>query len=554
MSEFLVKCNSREYPPTDISCWEYYLRNTAQYGEYNVFKHGKVDHPKSEFVSHVEALASFFSRELGLGEKDVFTVFMPTNAESMIIFMALNKLGVIVNFVHPLLPPEMVEELMDFTGSKGIAILDMFAPKYAAVIKKRGVPTLLCNPKEYAYPDVTLCEIDPNALRAVSEPVFCYPSVIKKYLGSKVDSIDEGLGLIASYMNGGGTTGKSKTIKLSNFAFNSVVYMLGGMNIPVERVGVDTELCTMPFFHAFGFCAGGLSALNKGSKVIFISKFDPEQFVALMKENHVVEFNGVPNMYKKLLATPGFDDPVLSNVKVMYSGGDFVSPQLLDGIYSVMRKNGSSADFCAGYGLTECCAVCSVNPPWANKPGTIGKPIDGLRFEIWDEDNRPLPPGETGQIVITGPTMMEGYLTKNGPVDSGIYKDSFGTRWILTGDLGKMDEDGYITFIGRMKRVIIISGYNVYPVDIEMLTDTLDFIRESCAVQGYLDGKPIVRLFVVLEKEGDEEEYKRQILKLISDNLSVFNVPKDIRFIDEIPRTRLQKVDFIALSEFSPEG
>ncbi|MCR5042112.1 MAG: acyl--CoA ligase [Clostridia bacterium] len=554
MAEPLVKCNSREYPPTDISCWAYYLRNTAQYGEYNVFKHGSVDHPRSEFIAHVEALASFFSRELGLGIGDVYTVFMPTNAESMICFMALNKIGVTVNFVHPLLPPEMVDDLMETTGSKGIVLLDMFAPKYAAVIKKRGVPALLCNPREYAYPDVTMCEIDPNSLRTMSDPVYLYPTVIKKYLGSKVDSIDEGLGLIASYMNGGGTTGKSKTIKLSNLAFNNVVYMLGGSNVPCERVGVDTELCTMPFFHAFGFCAGGLSAINKGSKVIFISKFDPEQFVRLMKENHVIEFNGVPNMYKKLLKTPGFDDPVLGNVKVMYSGGDYVSPQLLEGIYSVMRKNGSQAEFCAGYGLTECCAVCSVNPPWANKPGTIGRPIDWLRFEIWDDDNNPLPVGETGQIVITGPTMMEGYLTKNGPRDAGIYKDKFGTRWILTGDLGKMDEDGYVTFIGRQKRVIIISGYNVYPVDIEMLTDTLDFVRESCAVQGYLDGKPIVRLFVVPEKPGDEEEYKAKILKLVSDNLSVFNVPKDIRFIDEFPRTRLQKVDFMALSEFSPEG
>ncbi len=553
MDNAIVTARNREYPPTDICCWEYYLRNTAQYGEYNVFKHGNLDHPKSEFVCHVEALASFFSREMGLTERDVFTVFMPTNAESMMIFMALNKLGVIVNFVHPLLPPEMVEDIMEDTGSKGIALLDMIAPKYAAVIRKRGIPAILCNPKEYAYPSLDMAQIDETALRVMAEPFFCYPDIIRKYSGHRVDSVDEGLGLIASYMNGGGTTGKSKTIKLSNLAFNYVVYMLAGVNVPCADVGVDTELCTMPFFHAFGFCAGGLSAMNKGSKVIFISKFEPETFVKLMKENHVTEFNGVPNMYKKLLACPGFDDPALGNIQVMYSGGDFVSPQLLEAIHAVMRKNGSNAEFCAGYGLTECCAVCSVNPPWANKNGTIGKPLDWLRFEIWNEKNEPVPAGEIGQIVMTGPTMMEGYLTKNGPVDSGIYKDRFGTKWVFSGDLGKMDEDGYVTFVGRQKRVIIISGYNVYPVDIEMLTDVFDFVRESCAVQGYLDGKPIVRLFVVLAQDGDKDEYARIITDKIKDNLSAFSVPKEIRFIDELPRTRLQKVDFMALSQFSPE-
>ena len=158
-----------------------------------------------------------------------------------------------------------------------------------------------------------------------------------------------------------------------------------------------------------------------------------------------------------------------------------------------------------------------------------------------------------GQIVITGASMMEGYLTKNGPADAGIYRDAFGTKWILTGDLGKMDEEGYVTFIGRQKRVIIISGCNVCPVDIEQLVEELPFVHECCAVQGYLGDKPIVRLFVVKAKDGDEEAYRKTITDLISSNLSVFSIPKDIRFIDEIPRTRLQKVDFMALSQFEPE-
>ena len=548
---------SREYPPTDITCWKYFIRNTAQYGEYTVFSHAGKDHGKAEFVADVEALAAFFHRELGLKAQDVFTVFMPTNAESIITFMALNKMGIIVNFVHPLLPPDQVEEILEFTHSKGIMMLDMFAPKYAPMLKKSGLPIVLCSPKEYAYPDKTACPVDPEALRALETgvgSVYTYPEILKRYANQHVNSVPEGRHYLAVYMNGGGTTGKSRTIKLSNHALNSVIYGLAAVNVPVRQIGYDTELCTMPFFHAFGLCAGGLSALNKGSRVIFLPKFDPDQFIALLKQYHVPEFNGVPNMYKKLVEHPGFDIPELKNVSVMYSGGDFVSPQLLEKIYGVMRKNGSKAEFCAGYGLTECGAVCSANRLWANKHGTIGQPIQGLRFEIWDESNHPLPCGEIGQIVITGASMMDGYLTKNGPSDAGLYRDEYGTKWVLTGDLGKMDEEGYVTFIGRQKRVIIISGYNVYPVDIEQLTETLPFVRECCAVQGYVGNKPIVRLFVVKAQEGEEDAYRKTITDLIAANLSHFSVPKEIRFIDEIPRTRLQKVDFMALSQFEPDA
>ncbi|MBR3552872.1 MAG: acyl--CoA ligase [Clostridia bacterium] len=557
MLKIPVTAQSREYPPTDITCWKYFIRNSAQYGDYTIFSHAGKDHSRSEFIGDVEALAAFFHRELGLKEQDVFTVFMPTNAESIITFMALNKMGIIVNFVHPLLPPESVEEILDFTNSKGIMLLDMFAPKYAAMLKKKGLPIVLCSPKEYAISDKTACPIDEEALRSLSSGslnVYQYPTILKRYANQHVNSVPEGKGYIAVYMNGGGTTGKSKTIKLTNYALNCVIYGLAGVITPVENIGYDTELCTMPFFHAFGLCAGGLSALSKGSRAIFLPKFDADQFIALMKTNHVVEFNGVPNMYKKLVERPDFDDPSLKNIKVMYSGGDFVSPQLLEKIYAVMRKNGSNAEFCPGYGLTECGAVCSANRPWASKPETIGQPIQGLRFEIWDDNNHALPCGEIGQIVITGASMMAGYLTKNGPSDAGIYRDAYGTKWILTGDLGKMDEEGYITFIGRQKRVIIISGYNVYPVDIEQLVDTLPFVQESCAVQGYLGDKPIVRLFVVKKGAGDEDAYREEITALISDNLSTFNIPKDIQFIDEIPRTKLQKVDFMKLSQFTPDA
>lgn len=552
-----VLAQSKEFPPADHNCYDYFLKNTEQYGEYTVFSHYGREHKKSELVADIEAAAVYFKNELGLKEGDVYTVFSPTNVESMIVFMALNKIGVIVNFVHPLLPPEAMKEIAVFTKSKGIMVLDMFVAKYVEAIKELSIPLLVAVPSAYALPDKYAAKADENAMAAVRENIktyITYPEMLKKYQGQSLGSMPGKKELIAIYANGGGTTGKSKTIRLSNSALNELVYMLGAQNTPVEEVGVDTEICSMPFFHAYGFCAGGLSAMHKGAKVIFLPKFDADRFVELMKTNKVTEFNGVPNLFKKLLAHPAFDGPHLKNIKVMYVGGDDIRPAFVHQFEKVLRKNGSNASICAGWGLTECCAACSTNPPWINKLGTIGKPLPGLTIEMWDENNKPVPQGKIGQMAVSGPTVMNGYLTEDGKDGVGLYTDENGKKWVLTGDLGYYDEEGYIVFMGRCKRLIIISGYNVYPNDIEKLLTELPFIKESCAVQGFdEDGNKIVRLYVVADNaEENGEEYKKQIIALCSDRLDKFSVPRDIRFIDALPRTKIEKVDFMSLTELEP--
>lgn len=553
----VVCAQTRQFKPANHNCYDYFLINTDQYGDYVVFKHGDYEHLRSEFLADVEALAAYFKLGLGLNRGDVFTSFMPTSIEGMITFMALNKIGVIVNFVHPLLPSENLKELMIESKSRGIMLLDSFIKKHIDLLEEMELPCLICVPSTYAIADKYQAKGDPEAIQLCADRVKTYKvycDALKEYSGQIVEGTKESKDDTAVYMNGGGTTGKSRTIMLPNNALNYVIYMLGAINTPIKVVGVDTELCTMPFFHAFGFCAGGLSAMHKGAKVVFLPQFDVDKFVYLMRTNKVVEFNGVPNMYKKLLAHPDFDGPHLKDLKVMYCGGDDLPPAFLDQFQGVLRKNGSTACVCQGYGLTECCAVCVVNSPWENKQGSIGKALPFLRAEIWDENNKKVPNGTIGQIALTGPTLMKGYLNPEGELGQGLYTDEEGTKWVLTGDLGKLDDEGYITFIGRIKRVIIISGYNIYPVDIEkLLVEELDFIKECCAVQGFVDGKKLVRLYTVLEEDGDKEEYKRMITDLCTQRLSKFSVPRDIVFIDELPRTRVQKVDFMSLTQLTPE-
>ena len=153
---------------------------------------------------------------------------------------------------------------------------------------------------------------------------------------------------------------------------------------------------------------------------------------------------------------------------------------------------------------------------------------------------------------------MKGYLMPDGSLGEGLYCDKEGTQWVMTGDMGTLDDDNFVTFVARKKRLIVISGYNVFPADIENLLEPLDFLKETCAVQGYdEDGKPIVRLYIVLSETADLnklDEYKKIITDLCGDKLTVFSVPRDIRVIDALPRTRLEKVDFLKLTEVRTEA
>ncbi|MBQ6420461.1 MAG: acyl--CoA ligase [Clostridia bacterium] len=547
------------HPVGDFNVYDYFLMNTEQYGDYPAFQHAFRDHMRSELVEDIESLAYFFKKTIGLRQGDVYTIFLPTSIEAMIIFMALNKLGVIVNFVHPLLPPEKLAELLTLTRSCGIAILDRATPKYAATIGKFHLSALVCSFDTYGVPDKYSVSLAPGASQSLSDNEVRHTSfheALASCKGKTCSGVTACAKEIAVYMSGGGTTGKSRTIMLSNYALNNVIYMCGCINERPEHPGIDTDIGCMPFFHAYGFCVGGLSSLVKATKMVFMPSFDADKFIEIMKLNHVVQFNGVPNMFKKLLAHPEWDGPQLASMRIAFGGGDDVGASFLHKFNDVFKKNRSIAELHQGYGLTECCAIVLTNPIDANKEDSIGKALPGLTVQIWDENQKELPNGEIGEIAISGPTLMEGYLREDGQPGDGLYTDETGRKWVLSGDLAYRDDDGFFFFAGRKKRLIIISGYNVYPADIERVLVELPFIKESCPVQGFDDnGKKLVRLYVVLGDDADrgEEYYRAAITAACASKLSRFSVPRDIRFITALPRTAVQKVDFMKMTQKKPE-
>ena len=537
----------------DMNCYEFYIKATTQYGEYDAFQHMGYRGTRREFLEDVNAIAFYFSEIKHYKRGDVFTVFTPTNVESIVMFYALNKIGVIINFVHPLLPPEVLRESVLESGSKGVMIMDLLAKKHVQTINDLGLSVIMCRNSDYASKLkkrlTRMGERIVTGLYPKFREVIEYTSITQIYKGKSVPGLTGNGEDIAVYLNGGGTTGKSRTIKLSSRAINENVWALGGVDHIIDP-GDEGIIIILPFFHAFGLVVSMHMPMCNAARMIPMMQFNAKRTVRLYKENRISGIIGIPNMFKKLYHTKGFDGPHLKNTRMMFVGGDDCSSYFLDEFNEMLDKNGTSARLRQGYGLTEVGSVCCANTNWVYKEGTVGKPLENVRMAIWDDNCKELPVGEIGEICIAGPTIMSGYLTPDGKPDEGLYYDADGVAWVRSGDLGYKDEDGFYYFSGRKKCVIIISGYNVYPVDIENLMDSLPYVRESCAVGAKnAEGKPIVRLFVTLKTPGDQEKYREEMTKLCSEKLSKFSVPREIVFMNSLPHTPLEKIDYIKLEK-----
>ncbi len=538
----------------DLNCYEYLKKCTGIYEDVYMMQHFGEKYYRSRIFADIDALAGYFQNDLGLKRGDVYTVFMTTTVQGIIAFYALNQIGVIANIVHPLMSASFLKETLEDVRAKGVMILDLLSKDHVKTINDSGLPCLVCCSSDYSK---GLKMLGTKAGETLLKSVFpkfknatYYRDAIKRY--KRCIPVENNADDIAVYLNGGGTTGKSKTIKLTSRAINELVQRVSDLD-EIHDPGQEAEIIVLPMFHCFGLCVAIHMALCNSARIIPMMQFDARIFNRLAKHNRVIGYGGIPLMFQKLLREKHFDGPWLKNVRLMFCGGDDVSEGFLNEFNAYFEKWGAVGRLRQGYGLTEIGSVCTTNSNTDFKPGSIGKALRGVTVQIWDDDHHELPNGEIGEFAISGPTIMAGYYTQDGPEDLGLYTDENGEKWVLSGDLGYRDDDGYFFFSGRKKRMIIIAGYNVFPSDLEKKLSELDFIKDVCAVQGWKNGRSIVRLYASLKKSGDEALMKETIIKVAEENFSRFYVPREIVFMKELPQTPLMKVDFMKLNQARPE-
>ncbi len=539
-----------------ISCYDYFKKHAERNGDYNAVAAFGSKIKMSRLITDIDAFASYVNF-IGIKAGDVVTVFLPTVVHAFTSFYALNKIGVIANIVHPLTSPNELKEIMDTTGSKAIVILDIIAAPYVDMINSTGLPCVVCSNSDYLIAPAAAAfkVIEKVKSKGIDEfeNSIKYSKAVAIGKKHKCVEVHDG-SKTAVYLHGGGTTGKSKTIMLSSHNINELADKLEPLDKP-HKAGDEYSLVVLPMFHAFGLAVAMHYPMTHGFTCIPMPQFNAESANKILKKFNVTFILGVPNMYKKMMEDKNFDGPHLKNLRLVFCGGDFLSERLVNDFNSAIAKHGGTGKIFRGYGLTEVASVCTVNNYKDFRAESIGKPLKGITVEIWDELKNKVPAGTTGEIVVKGSTVMQGYFNGKDTVpDDGVYIDKNGERWILTGDLGHIDSEGFVFFTGRKKRMIVISGYNVYPADIENAVLQLPIVGEACAVQGYIKNKPCVKLCVVLSKPMNHNDAIDEIQSFCKKNLAKFSCPRKIEIFESFPRTKMAKVDFMKLSDqYVPE-
>lgn len=477
---------------------------------------------------------------LGYKNNDVITVCLPNIPFAVYLLYAINQIGAIANLVHPLMEHEQLNEIMVKTGSKILFCLDTNFNKFKDFYNN-NIHVVPCSPTEecslilkIGYHVQNRKDLD-YISDLKSQDFLNYRTTCHDYDNDyKKDSF---------YLHSGGTTGNSKTIALSSFSLNALAAQ--GMDIiGVEDATKYHMFAVLPMFHGFGLCMGIHAMIAHGGADSLMPKFHSKETIKLIKQNKLSFLIGVPILYEALLRNKKFNGKKLKNLYIAFVGGDFVARPLLDRFNQRMMENGSICRLYEGYGLTETVTVCSVNTHTHHKDGTVGMTFANTKAKAVDIDSgKDLGFDQDGELYISGETLMNGYRFDKELLDPFVI-DSNGIKWVKTGDFGSVSADNYITFKQRLKRIVKVSGINVFPSEIENVVSAIDEVFEVAAI-GVADNKHgnIIKLFITLDRAYHGEKPDQKIKQLIKEKCGIYAVPKEIVYMDKMPKTLIGKVD-----------
>jgi long-chain acyl-CoA synthetase len=496
-------------------------------------------------------------RTIGVRENDCVTIALPNCPQAIYMFYAVNMVGAIANMIHPLSAEKEIEHYLNSSHSVTAITLDQFYHKFENIRANTGVVNIiiasirdeLSRPIRAGY-----MLTEGRKIRKIPKdaPVIRWNQFMKIsnscfYNYRKERKGDDPAVMLYS----GGTTGTTKGIILSNNNFNNLGEQIVATN-PMYRHG-DRMLAAMPMFHGFGLGVCIHSLLSQGGRVILLPRFTPKSYAKAILKNKCNFIAGVPTLFEALLRIPQMEGKDLSYLKGVFSGGDSLSIELKKKLDKFLYDHNATIQVREGYGTTETVTACCLTPPKMYKEGSIGIPFPDTYMKIVKPNtDEEVPYGTEGEILISGPTNMQYYWENEEETAMTLRKsEKDGLTWVYTGDLGYMDDEGFIYFKGRSKRMIISSGYNIYPAQLENIIDAHEDVLMSCII-GVPDAYKMhkVKAFVAL-KPGIEpsDEEKEKILAHCRKHLAKYEMPYDIEFRESLPKTLVGKVAYRILEE-----
>lgn len=495
-------------------------------------------------------------KTIGVRENDKVTIAMPNCPQAIYMFYAVNLVGGIANMIHPLSAEKEIEFYLNESESVTAITLDQFYNKFENIRKNTKVVNIiiasikdaLSKPIKAGY---MLTEGRKIKKIPADAPVIRWKDFMNLskccFYNYSVTRASEAPAVI---LYSGGTTGTTKGIVLTNKNFNALSQQIVATN-PMFRPG-DKMLAAMPLFHGFGLGVCVHSMLANGGRCILIPRFTAKSYAKQISKYRCNFIAGVPTLYEALLGLDTMDGVDLSCLKGVFSGGDSLSVELKKKFDKFLYDHKAVIQVREGYGTTETVTACCLTPPHMFKEGSIGLPFPDTYIKIVEPGtDKELPYGEEGEILLAGPTTMHEYMNHPEETASTLRMHSDGLTWVYTGDLGTMDSEGFIYFKGRAKRMIISSGYNVYPAQIENILDANDAVQMSCVI-GVPDPYKMqkVKAFVKLAAGYEATDaIKNELLEYCRKNIAKYAMPYDIEFRDELPKTLVGKVAYRVLEE-----
>ena len=517
----------------------------------------------AEFMRHIDDTARAYLA-LGIQKGDRVTICMPNCPQALNSFYALNRIGAVSNMIHPLSAAGEIKFYLNFSHSKAILTLDQFYGKVASImpeLESKDVKLIVAKVQDELLPHLALGYSLTSARKYPAPPKngdYIWWSEFMRVGKKRNLPLPKDLGKAedgASILYSGGTTGTTKGILLSNANFNA----LGLQTIAASGfspINGMKMLSVMPVFHGFGLGIGIHTALIGGATCILVPQFNVKTYANLLVKKQPNIIPGVPTLFEALLRAENLENADLSFLKGVFCGGDSLSIELKKKVDAFLEAHHANVQIRQGYGLTECVTASCLTPKDYNRTGSIGVPFPDTYYKI-------VKPGTTeeldanieGEICISGPSVMVCYVDNEEETRNTLRRHGDGRIWLHTGDLGKMDEDGFVYFSQRIKRMIITSGYNVYPGQLENVIDGHPKVLLSCVI-GVKDAYKMqkVKAFVVL-RPGIEpsDEVKKEILDYCRGHIAKYAMPYDIEFRTELPKTLVGKVAYRVLEEEEAE-
>ncbi len=540
----------------ECTIFEYMMENNKDFPKDVAINYVGEKTTYRELFENIDKTAAAFLKA-GVKEKEIVTVALPSIPEALYCVYALNKIGAVANMIHPLAGKEETINYINEVQSRIVVIFDGAYETIAEEIERTTAEKVIVSSPSDSLPGPlkVAYSVKVKKPNLDGKVFFSWKSFIRDGKGTEIKTIKKDCHEMAIISHTGGTTGNPKGVMCSDYNINSLIYQSFCCFEHDERQ--HRALAVLPPFVNYSLVQSMLEMIFLGYQVILLPKYEPKKIWRYFKQYKPNVVLSIPAYWEMVLNNDAPKHVDLSCFEQIYYGGEAMSEETEKAIDKVLKQYGSKLDLLKGLGSTELMSVASQTYPWCNEVGSVGIPLVKTNCKVVNPGTEEeVQYFEQGEICFSGPTVMMGYYNNPVATDEVIKIHADSERWIHTGDLGYINDDGVIFVTGRIKRIIMTKGEDgqvtkLFPDRIEKIICMHPSV-ELCCVIGISDEQRInyPKAYAIIKEGYKIETIEREILDICKKNLPSYMIPEKFEFVTDLPRTERGKVDYRALEKW----